>query len=303
MATTFREGTTTAKARRRPLAIAARAAAIVAAAGLLVASSGETASDECHPRAPRDKQHPDCGLHNMMVVGQGAIYLSHLPMFDSEHRFQVILEATLAKGGGSVSKVYLDDRRSHPDVKMYTLKPGDVFVLPRLFGTDPPPRRSFPGTLFRGHLERGGTRLDRLTGVEVTVKRVIYAQEIGAAGGVAKSDTLDYILFGSGSELFLAHRIAEAPDFDQIVGVKVSGRAFTSEELGRGVSLKVPDRANTADRRLRAKDKVAAQGQVAGATTALPVTVEVTTEFYFEEGELASSPTFDQTPLEKAAGF
>ena len=43
--------------------------------------------------------------------------------------------------------------------------------------------------------------------------------------------------------------------------------------------------------------------QVAGATTALPVTVEVTTEFYFEEGELASSPTFDQTPLEKAAGF
>ena len=43
--------------------------------------------------------------------------------------------------------------------------------------------------------------------------------------------------------------------------------------------------------------------EVTGADTSLPLTVEVTTEFYFEEGELASPATFDQTPLEKAAGF
>ena len=287
------------ESKTRPLVVAA----LAVMAGLLIVSSGEAASDECHPRAARDKQHPDCGLHNMMVVGQQAIYLSHLPMFDSEHRFQVILEATLARGGQNVGKVYVDDRRANPSVRMYTLKPGDVFVLPRLFGTDPPPRRSFPGTLFRGHLERRGTRLDRLTGVEVTVKRVVYAQEIGGTAGIAKPDTLDYVLFGTGSELFLAHRIAQAPDFDQIVGVKVSGRAFTSDELARGVSIKVPDRPNTPDRRLRAKDKVAGQAQVTGANTSLPLTVEVTTEFYFEETELALEPTLDQSPLEKAAGF
>ena len=303
MDTTHREGTTVSKACPHPFVIATRAAAIAAMAGLLVVSSGETASDECHPRAARDAKHPDCGVHNMMVVGQRAIYLSHLPMFDSEHRFQVILEATLAKGGQGVSKVYVDDRRAHPDVRMYTLAPHDVFVLSRLFGTDPPPRRSFRGTLFRGHLERGGVQLDRLTGVEVTVKRVVYAQEIGSTAGLAKSDTLDYLLFGTGTELFLAHRIAQPPDFDQIVGVKVSGHAFTSEELARGISVKVLDRANTPDRRLRAKDKVAAQGHVTGAHMFLPLTVEATTEFYFEEGELASPPTPDPTPLEKAAGF
>jgi hypothetical protein len=301
MDTMHREGTTASKGRARPLVMAARAAAMAVMAGLLIVSSGEPA-DECHPRAKRD-QHPDCGVHNMMVVGQQAIYLSHLPMFDSEHRFQVILEATLAKGGQSVSKVYVDDRRGHPDVRMYTLKPRDVFVLPRLFGTNPPPRRSFRGTLFRGHLERDGVQLDRLTGVEVTIKRVIYAQEIGATTQITRSDTLDYILFGAGAELFLAHRIAQPPDFDQIVGVKVSGHAFTSEELTRGVSIKIPDRGNTPDRRLRAKDKVAAQGHVTGAHMFLPLTVEVTAEFYLEEGELASPATFDQTPLEKAAGF
>jgi hypothetical protein len=142
-----------------------------------------------------------------------------------------------------------------------------------------------------------------LTDVEVTVKRVVYAQEIGPKTTSAKSDTLDYILFGEGLELFLAHRIAQPPDFDQIIGVKISGHTFTSEELLRGVSVEIPDRKNTPDRRLRAKDKVAADGQVTGAPMSLPLTVEVTTEFYFEEGELASPATFEETPLEKAAGF
>ena len=278
-------------------------AAIATLAALLGVSSAEAASDECHPRTQRDKKNPDCGFHNMMVVGQQAIYLSHLPMFDTEHRFQVILEATLAKGGQNVGKVYVDDRRANPGVRMYMVTPSDVFVLARLFGTDPAPLRTFRGTVFRGHQERGGVQIDRLTGVEVTVKRVVYAQEIGGTAKIAKSDTLDYIVFGTGSELFLAHRIAQPPDFDQIVGVKVSGRAFTSEELARGVSIKIPDRANTPDRRLRPKDKVAAQGQVTGVSTILPLTVEVTTEFYFEESELALDPKIGQTPLEKAAGF
>ena len=35
------------------------------------------------PRHP----HPDCGVHNMMVIGEKTIFLSHLPMFQSEHRF------------------------------------------------------------------------------------------------------------------------------------------------------------------------------------------------------------------------
>lgn len=278
----------------------ARRVVLLGAVFLLVVSRGEPAPNECHARGAK---HADCGVHNMMVVGESTIFLSHLPMFESEHRFQVILEATFARAGKSVSEVYADDRRGHRDVRMYTLALRDVFVLARLFGTDPPPRRSFRGTVFRGHLERGGERLDGLTDIEVTVKRVVYREEIGGASGIIKSDKLDYVLFGSGSELFLAHRIAQPPDFDQIVGVKVSGHTFADTELERGVSVKILDRENTPDRRLRAGDRVAAQGHVTGAHMFLPLQVEVAAELYFEEGELASPVTFDQTPLEKAAGF
>ena len=282
------------------LVVVACLTAILSTVSLLVVSRGEPAPDECHARGAK---HADCGVHNMMVVGERTIFLSHLPMFEGEHRFQVILEATFAKGGKSVSEIYADDRRGHRDVTMYTLAPRDMFVLSRLFGTDPPPRRSFRGTVFRGHLERGGKQLDGLTDIEVTVKRVVYREEIGDKSGITKSDKLDYILFGSASKLFLAHRITQPPDFDQLIGVTVTGHTFTSTELGRGVSVKILERENTPDRRLRGGDRVAAQGHVTGAHMFLPLVVEVAAELYFEEGELASPATFDQTPLEKAAGF
>src|SRR5215208_8521951 len=42
----------------------------------------------------------EIGVHGMLVAGDATIYLSHLPMFtDPAHRFQVILEATLASPG------------------------------------------------------------------------------------------------------------------------------------------------------------------------------------------------------------
>jgi hypothetical protein len=41
------------------------------------------------------RPHPDCGVHHMMVIGEETIFLAHLPMFQSEHRFQVIMEASV----------------------------------------------------------------------------------------------------------------------------------------------------------------------------------------------------------------
>ena len=40
----------------------------------------------------------------MMVVGEQTIFLSHLPMFHSEHRFQVIVEAAFEQNGTSLTK-------------------------------------------------------------------------------------------------------------------------------------------------------------------------------------------------------
>lgn len=251
---------------------------------------------------PRDP-HPDCGQHNMFVVGEKAVFLSHLPMFHSEHRFQVILEATFRKDGQSLASIYQTDRQSHPGTKMYTLSPGEIFILSTLFSPNAlqPLRKAFLGTVYQGHLERGGAQIEGLTGVDINVERVVYARELHPA--VSKSATLGYLLFGKEPEFFVAHQITQAPDFDQIVAVKIDGHHFTNEELERGVRVLIPDRENSASHRLKEKETVAAQGHITGAHQFLSLQIHVGVEYYFEEGELLSSPTFAQTPLEKEAGF
>jgi hypothetical protein len=120
----------------------------------------------------------------------------------------------------------------------------------------------------------------------VSVKCVVYAEEIGPPAGPARSKDLDYILFGNGSELFLAHRITQPPDFDQLLGVTVSGDLFTEGELARGVSVRIPDRSNSPAERLRADERISGQGHITGTHRSLALQLEVNTDYYFEEGEL-----------------
>lgn len=223
--------------------------------------------------------------HNMMVVGEKSVFLSHLPMFMVPHNFQVILEATFTSGGKNIQDIYTKDRQSHKQTKMYTLMPEDSFKLPSLFTPTPPSRNSFKGTIFRGHLERGGEKIAGLTHIDVNVKRVIYAQKLGH--GFDKPDKLTYILFGSGQELFLAHLIAKPPDFDQILSVKISN-APPDEELKHFDRVVIPDRENSASRRIKEKEKVVGQCHVTGAHQSLQLQIQAGVEFYFEEEELSS---------------
>ncbi len=117
--------------------------------------------------------------HNMMVVGEKSVFLSHLPMFMSPHNFQVILEATFTNGGKNVQEIYTRDRQSHRQTKMYALSPKESFKLPSLFTPNPPARNSFKGTILRGHLERGGEEIQGLIKIDVNVKRIVYAQKLG----------------------------------------------------------------------------------------------------------------------------
>jgi len=187
---------------------------------------------------------------------------------------------------------------------MYTLEPQESFKLPSLFTPHPPSRSTFKGTIFRGHLERGGEEIAGLMNIDVNVKRVVYAQQLGP--GFDKSDKLTYILFGKGQELFLAHVIAKQPDFDQILSVKISNPP-SEEELSRGVSVVIPDRENSASRRIKEHEKVVGQGHVSGAHQFLQLQIQADVEFYFEEGELSSSKMtkkmFAPTAEESKAGF
>jgi hypothetical protein len=236
-----------------------------------------------------------------MLVGTKTIFASHLPMFHNEHRYQLIMAVDLKSEQADSNALYIADRLSHPGAGMYTLEPKENFVLKRFF-TGKDRRAGFPGTVYRGHVERGGQAIAGLARADVKAGRIVYAREIGGAKAPSRPVNLTYILFGDGAELFLAHQIVKAPDFDQLLSVKLAGHAFTAGELARGVIISIARRPNRAANRLTKGETIAASARIASAP-ALPVTLTVAAEPYFEQGELAATPTFAPTPLEIAAGF
>jgi hypothetical protein len=93
-------------------------------------SAGIQGAHAQHADSSAGREDPRA-VHNMLVVGRDAIFLSHLPMFDgtdstktaftSPHRYQVILQATFSRNGSDVGDLYAGDRQRNATVKMYTL--------------------------------------------------------------------------------------------------------------------------------------------------------------------------------------
>ena len=260
------------------------------------------------------------GFHGQVVMGEGPVYLSHLPMFmfntpaKHPHHFQVILEVSFGGDGADAHGAYVQDRRGR-GAPLYTLSPLDRFRMLDLIspGADRLPLRSFRGDIVRGHFERppeqqpfGIAPAVVHENAMVNVERVVYAHEFQFQP--ESLTQLEYVLFGGGAELFLAHRITEAPDFDQILPARIEGRAFDEEELREGVVVEIPERANAMPERLRAGDRVAAVARRTGTGVAVAadLQIEAGQELYFEEGELRFPLTnvdFDPTGEEIAAGF
>jgi hypothetical protein len=243
-------------------------------------------------------------VHNMSLVGARSIFLSHLPMFMSPHDAQVIFEGNFMMAGKKLNDAYFADRASHPEVAFYTVQP-ESFAIQELFQSDAthPLRTRFKATVFRGHLEKGGTAVDALQNVDVEIKRMVHAHSFTGD----KLQTLTYILFGRDKELFLGHLISKAPDFDQILSISVKGKTPSAAELQRGLTVEVPGRPNLPADRLKSQETVAVRATVTGTAQPLDLNITAQAELYFEEGELLSTKMsgklFDQTPEEKKAGF
>jgi hypothetical protein len=250
------------------------------------------------------------GGHGQLVVGDGPIYLSHLPvfMFDSPqlhpHHFQVILEVSFSSPTGDALARYLADREAS-GATLYTFAPSVDFRMLDLIapaGTESPVR-SFPGAIFRGHFERAGAQ--RLSGpVTAKVERVVYANEF--AFGAEPPESLEYVLFGQGEALFLAHRIIAPPSFDHVLPVTLEGDPFSDDLLRRRIILVIPERGDTIAERLRDGDRVTADAWLRDRDEpiATGVTVAAGQEIFFEEGELRfPDDTGVPTEAEIEAGF
>ena len=244
--------------------------------------------------------------HNMLVFGEKEIYLSHLPMFDgvntakteftSPHRYQVILAASLLKNRQNLQKIYTDDRLKNPNVRIYTLNP-EEFVLPTLIQR--PSLSGFKASVFRGHLEKGGQIVGGLKDIDVKINRIVHFRKLNPL--LSQPAALKYLLFGNSNGLFVAHYITRPPNFDQVLCVSLNGHTFTDAELAKGIEIIIPGKLNQAKERIKEKQQVAGQMQTADPNRPLSFTLNVVKEIYVEEGELLMPPTFDDTPVEKAA--
>jgi hypothetical protein len=223
----------------------------------------------------------------MVVVGTKTMFFSHLPMFMSPHDYQVILEGTLSQSGTDPQRIYREDRARHPAGTVYTFNPV-AFVLPDL-APPAPKRKQFRGDLFRGHFESPPEFPAEpsliASGVTVEVTNVVYFQKL--MPNTPRPNTLEYLLFGTSEEIFVAHLITGPPDFDQIVSARVTGRQFTADQLQRGVRIQLAGMARSVAERLKPGKAVKATAEVSGEK--VTVNVETEAELYFMERELAET--------------
>jgi hypothetical protein len=223
--------------------------------------------------------------HGMLIVGEQTVFLSHLALFGPPHHYQVIMEASFAKPGGDPQADYFNDRK-RTGTKFYTLEPAEAFVLPRLAAAEP--LRSFKATIYRKHFERFDNRRQMDAArigedVEVTITRVIHFRKFDLAA--PKLAQLEYLLFGKGGELLLAHMLTRPPDFDQVLSVKVLNQKFTDEELSQGVPIVIQGRPNSISGRISGTKPVT--GQIKGTGGAPPKMIQLQPgiEFFFETGD------------------
>jgi hypothetical protein len=229
------------------------------------------------------------GFHGMLIAGEETIYVSHLPMWMAPHNFQVILEVTF-KGPHQPQARYVDDRKT-TGTGLYTLEP-EEFDIKKLAPTGPqrlPSLSSFRATIWRNHFEphpvtHPGQRFMIAQDAKVHVENVVYFQELHPHGPGLQA--LEYLLFGKGQELFLAHVITQPPDFDQVLSVQVGNHQFTDEDLLQGVRVVFPGRANTISSKIK-EGEPRIVGQDAAGGIDLPVAVGI--ELYFETEDLAMS--------------
>ena len=223
---------------------------------ILALGAAAKAQHHHHPSDPPS-------THGMLVTGKSQVLLSHLPMFHNPHDYQALLEADL----GAAAETYFADREDNPGETVYTLVP-ETFVLPEMIASP----RPFQASLYRGHFERGGTRI--VAKFTVTIKKVIYFEKLIANG--VRPKNLTYVLFGTPDDAYVAHVIAARPDFDHVASVKLAD-AKIAKLLSENGTVVVTVKDSTKNEPLPAGNvKVALPD---GGTTVLQGLVEQYLEF------------------------
>jgi hypothetical protein len=200
--------------------------------------------------------------HGMLVFGKDKIYVSHLPMFHAPHDYQLIAELELPP---AALDAYRASLAAHPGELIYTLVP-ERLDLTELVARP----HAFHAELYRGHFERGGTVI--AAGLTVKLGNLLAWKKF--VPGEKKPADASYLLFGKDGEAFLAHRITDRPNFDQILSVGQVGVL-----AGSAVDLTIPGHDDATP--LHAPSLLSARRADGAVVTVAPLQ-----EIYLETGDL-----------------
>jgi hypothetical protein len=211
------------------------------------------------------------------------------------HRYQLIMGVALRKEGVDQLPVIVADRE-RTATRMYSLAPTRNFVLTDLVSPDStrPKLDEFPGTVLRGHFEPNhfepqGQEL--ISDVVAHVEHIFHFNKFEPEA--PPLPTLRYFLFGRGGERFLAHVLTTPPDFDHVIGVRLTGEQLADPTLERALLISLAGRGNQPDERLKEGERVEATiestGEATGQAGQPPLTLhlELGPENYFETNDLA----------------
>jgi hypothetical protein len=240
-----------------------------------------------------DERAATLELHGQLIFGTERVYLFHLPMFMYDvryhpHNYQVIMEVDLTDDETDPKAMYIADRKAHPEIRVYTLSP-EKFAMVDLISNTNQSIRSFKGDIYRGHFEREGTKI--IQGVTINVKNIIYLHKFNPETENLKN--LEYLLFGQGKEIFMAHIITKPPDFDQVLevdrvlAVEAVNPVLSDEELSdRGIRVFFPGKENNLAMKLREEETVQGERFRRDPSEA-KLEINIGKEIYFEEDELS----------------
>ncbi len=217
-------------------------------------------------------------VHGMLLFGQDASYVSHLPMFHSPHDYQFIASVELAEtGAGKTVSHYQRLRNSN---SIFTIAPKPMDLSEVVSGK----KTSFEVTIYKGHFERGGTPLGAAI---VKVKQILIGQKIAREQGLST----EFLSFGSAQDYYLAHVITGQPTYDAIYKTSAPARIYFPP-CGRALCPE-PIRLPVSDSLLPTKlvseqsSSGVAHPHNSSIGSSVGVQVEVTSPFYVEYEELA----------------
>jgi hypothetical protein len=140
------------------------------------------------------------GSHGMVLFGDRAVYVSHIPMLHEPHDVQLVARVKVTRVDGKLPDGYAD--------RLYTINP-ERFRLDELLSGQ---RRKFRADVHKGNFEDGG---EKLGSADIEIESVVIRRPLE---GNEPDD--EYYVFGGGDEWWAIHRIGGTPSFDSVSRVR-----------------------------------------------------------------------------------